>query len=156
MKKLSLLRWIFIVYMIIKMIIDIAGGVRVTGGATGYLHLSPHMYYPLVISIDIILILLGLLLFYYLMGKKNWARILLLVIGWLVIIDFFTSLLFSQKSLEVLNHIDPSTNWHALIVIDLITDVIGLIFWGYVIYILQFNTNVKRIFLQEAEEKPAE
>jgi len=93
-----------------------------------------------------------LLFFYFLLDKRYWARIVLLIIGWLAVIDFFSSMLSSTAGIELLNRIDPSTNWDAIIQIDRVTDFVGLLFWGYTIFILLFNTDVKKLFLPECKE----
>ncbi len=157
MKQLSRLRLIFIIYFLVKIIIDIAAGDHVTNGITSYLTISPKTYYTLAIGANFILLFLGLLLFYFLLERRNWARIILLIIGWLAILDFFSSLLFSAKGIELLTRIDPATNWNTIMQIDRVTDFIGLLFWGYAIYILQFNTEVKQLFLRKTEAmKPKE
>ena len=153
MKHLIRLRIIFVIYFIIKIIVDIGAGSHITSGMTSYFSLSPETYYKLAIGSNIFLFLVGLSIFYFLLEKRNWARIFLLIIGWLAVLDFFSGLLFSSKAVALLTHIDRSTNWDAIVLIDQITDFIGFIFWGYAIFILQFNTDVKKIFLPESKNK---
>jgi len=147
MKKLYRLRLYFIIYFVIKIIIDITLGSHVTNDTTSYLHITPTTFYIFSIIINLILFLFGLLFFYFLLEKRNWARIVLLVIGWLAVLDFISGLFLSAKIGELLTHIDRIADWDRLILIDRITDFVGLIYWVYAIYILQFNNEVKNIFL---------
>jgi hypothetical protein len=153
MKQLSRLHLFFIIYFIIKIIIDVTAGSHIPGEATNYLNISPKTLYTLGIGINVFLFLIGLLLFYFLLEKRNWARIVLLIIGWLAVLDFFSGLLFSSKSAELLAYIDRTTNWNAIILIDRVTDFVGFIFWGGAIFILQFYTDVKKIFLLQSKDK---
>ncbi len=149
MKQLSRLRVVFIIYFLVKISIDIAAGGSISSGLMSYL--TPATYYIFAVIGNVILFLFGLWLFYFLLDKKQWARIILLIIGWLAVIDFFSGFLTSITGLELLNRIDPSTNWNVIVQIDRITDFIGFIFWGYAIFILQFNTEVKKLFMCEIE-----
>lgn len=147
MKKLYHLRLYFIIYFLIKIIVDITLGSRLTGDTAGYLHLSPAVFYTITIIINLILFLCGLLFFHFLLEKRNWARVVLLIIGWLAVADFISSLFVSSNFRELVTHIDKLVDWDNLMFIDRITDFIGLIYWGYAIFILQFNNEVKNLFL---------
>ena len=153
MKILSRLRLFFIIYFIVKLIVDITAGSRITSERTGFLNISPEMFYTFAIIGNLVLFLVGLLLFYFLIEKRNWARIVLLIIGWLAVLDFFSSLLISSKAMRFLTHIDRYIDWDTIIYIDRITDFVGLIFWGYAIYILQFNAGMKKIFLPDDKDE---
>jgi hypothetical protein len=89
------------------------------------------------------------MLFYFLLNKKNWARIVLLIVGWLAVADVFASLMFSLNINQILKYFGSYTDWNKLLLLDRVTDILGLFFWGYAIYILQFNSDVKRIFFSE-------
>ena len=147
MKKLDLLRLYFIIYFIAKIIVDIVLGSHITNHTASYLKISQTVIYTFTILINFILFLIGLLVFYFLLKKRNWARIVLLIIGWLAVLDFISSLFLSSKIGELLTHIDRLADWDSLILIDRITDIISLIYWGFAIYILQFNNEVKDLFL---------
>ncbi len=154
MKQLKRLRIVFIIYFLAKISIDIAAGGSISSGLMSYL--TPTTYYIFAIIGNIILFLIGLWLFYFLMDKRQWARIVLLIVGWLAVVDFFSSFLTSITGVELLNRIDPSTDWNVIIQIDRVSDFIGLIFWGYAIFILQFNTEVKNLFICETEQPKQE
>jgi hypothetical protein len=149
MKKLPNLRLYFIIYFLVKMIIDIAFGSHITKDASSHLSISTAAFYFTIIIINLVLFLLGLLLFRFLLEKRNWARIVLLFVGWLAVIDVVSSLLLSSKVIEILQYFNLDLDMSRLILIDRITDFIGVIFWGYAIYILQFNSDIKRIYFSE-------
>jgi hypothetical protein len=155
MRQLSLLRLLFIIYFLARTAIDLAAGGRISSGLSTYL--APHTYYTIAIVGNVLLFLLGLLVFHFLLVRKNWARIILLVVGWLAVIDFLSSLLLTTAGVEVLRRIDPAVNWDAIIQIDRITDFVGFLFWGCTIFVLQFRADVKKLFLPQPEEsKPKE
>jgi heme/copper-type cytochrome/quinol oxidase subunit 4 len=131
------------------MIIDIAFGSQITKDASSHLSISTAAFYFTIIIINLVLFLLGLLLFRFLLEKRNWARIVLLFVGWLAVIDVVSSLLLSSKVIEILQYFNLDLDMSRLILIDRITDFIGVIFWGYAIYILQFNSDIKRIYFSE-------
>ena len=149
MEKLYRLRSFFIIYFIVKIIIDSVFSRDVTLSVGNHIDISPMTFYFIVIFINIILFLIGLLLFYFLLEKRNWARIVLLIVGWLAILDFVSSIFLSSRLGDLFVNLEGITNWDKLIVIDRVTDFIGVIFWGYAVYILQFNSDVKKIFLTE-------
>lgn len=149
MEKLGRLRLFFIIYFIVKVIIDIAAGNQIFGMTKSCFPISASLFYALAIIINLILLSIGLLLFHFLLEKRNWARIVLLVIGWLAVFDFITSLVFSSKAGEFLIHFDQSINWNTLMLIDRATDLVGFIFWGYAIFILMFTPEVKQLFQPE-------
>ena len=109
MKKLSNLRLYFIIYFIAKVIVDVAFGSHITSDATKYLNISPAVFYGFAIIINLFLFLIGLSLFYFLLEKRNWARIVLIVLGWLVVLDVVSSLVFSSNISEILTYIDRTT-----------------------------------------------
>ena len=74
---------------------------------------------------------------------------MLLVAGWLAVLDAFVSLLIttSPKGLSHwLGSALPGMDWEKLLWLDRITDLLGLLFWGYFIYVMQVDTQVKREF----------
>jgi hypothetical protein len=41
----------------------------------------------------------------------------------------------------------PGLDWQRVLLVDRVKDLLGLLFWGYLIYVLQINAEVKRDFL---------
>jgi hypothetical protein len=151
MEKLYRLRSFFVIYFIVKIIIDIVFSRDFSLSVRNHIELSPMTFYAIAIFINIILFLIGLLLFYFLLEKSNWARIILIIVGWLAILDFVSSIFLSSRLGDLFVNLGGITNWDKLIVIDRITDFISVVFWGYAVYILQFNSDVKKIFLTERD-----
>ena len=149
MEKLYRLRLVFIIYFIVKIIIDIVFARDLSFSIRNHIEISTMTFYVIVIFINLILLLIGLMLFYFLLNKKNWARIVLLIVGWLAVADVFASLMFSLNINQILKYFGSYTDWNKLLLLDRVTDILGLFFWGYAIYILQFNSDVKRIFFSE-------
>jgi len=155
--KLSQLRGFFIICFAAQIIVDLVlgwdliqnerGGVR--GYGLGRLNLSSGALLILALIIAGILLALGLWLFRQLMLRKNWARIVLLVVGWVTVADALSSFLLTSGAagfMSWLDSLEPGLHWPRVVLIDRTKDFIGLIFWGYLIYILQFKPEVKREF----------
>jgi hypothetical protein len=151
MEKLYRLRLVFIIYFIAKVIVDVAFGSNISIPVRSNIEISPMVFYVIAIFINLILFLIGLMLFYFLLNKKNWARIVLLIVGWLAVADVFVSMIFSSNINQILKYFGSYTDWNKLLLLDRVTDILGLFFWGYAIYILQFSSDVRKIFLPERD-----
>lgn len=149
MEKLYRLRSFFIIYFIVKIIIDIVFSRDISFATRNYIEISPLIISVIIIFINVALLIIGLFLFYFLLEKRNWARIVLIIIGWLAVLDFVSSIFLSSQLDDLFNYVEVITNWDKLIMIDRITDFIGAIFWVYAIYILQFDSNTRRIYCPE-------
>jgi len=67
------------------------------------------------------------------------------------VIDALTSLLLTSRTpgfSSWLSGLNLGMDWHRLMLIDRIKDLLGLLYWGYLISVLQFNAEVKRGFLE--------
>ena len=146
MEKLYRLRSFFIIYFIVKIIIDIVFSRDISFATRNYIEISPLIISVIIIFINVALLIIGLFLFYFLLEKRNLARIVLIIIGWLAVLDFVSSIFLSSQLDDLFNYVEVITNWDKLIMIDRITDFIGAIFWVYAIYILQFDSNTRRIY----------
>ncbi len=154
MTKLSQLRFFFIVYFVLKFIIDIAFVVSDVGmfhemrmfGVNHFI-LQPVFMIGLIVVIDGILFAVGLWLFFYLLRSRAWARIVLLVVAWLTVVDALSGFLLSPQAAEVLRNISTDTDWYRVMMVDRLTDILGLIYFGYLIILLQFDADVKKLFL---------
>lgn len=153
--KIHQLRGFFVIYTIARLGVEIILGWGITGdipeeGYQSWLT-SPGLLLTLTILVSGAIFALGLWLFYHLLKKKNWARILLLVIGWLTVVDAITSLLFTSQVSNLapwVARLAPGLDWKRIMLIDRTKDILGLIFWGYLIVVLQFDRQVKREFFQ--------
>jgi hypothetical protein len=154
MNKLSQLRALFVLYMLAKIIVEIVLGSAIcldsldAGGVSWLIRLvgSPVALSLLSIFSNGILLLLGLVLFHFLLEKRNWARIVLLIIGWINVIDALSGILFHTQVTRFLSHFNYGVDWDRILNLDRVTDTLGLIYWGYLIYVLQFNDKVRQEF----------
>ena len=155
--KAHQLRGFFVVYTLARLAVEIILGWGITRDMLGEWHfhginrllISPGVLLTLIIFITGIIFALGLWLFYNLLQKKNWARIVLLVVGWLAVIDAIFSLLLATRISGFpswLTHLEPGLDWQRVMLVDRIKDILGLLFWGYLIVVLQFDHRVKRDF----------
>jgi len=157
--KLSQLRWLFIVYFAVQLLVDMVLGwdfARVAPGTgrgygLGRLQLSHGVLLTLTLFGAGVLFVLGLWLFQQLLRKKNWARVVLLIVGWLTVVDALLSFLFTSRATDFttwLHNLAPGLDWQRALLVDRLKDSLGLLFWGYLIYILQVNPEMKRDFFQ--------
>ena len=102
---------------------------------------------------------LAWLVFGQLLRRRNWARVLLLVLGWLAILSAVFTLLTSTQLSEMgawLSRLVPGLDldWEKLMQYDRVQKVFELLFWGYLISVLQFDPAVRdEFFPQEPVEK---
>ena len=153
--RLKQLRTLFIIYFIVLLAVDFGLGWGLMRGdwpsfGYGLGHLSRGSMLTLILFFSGILFVVGLWLFQNLRQLKNWARVTLLVVGWLNVIDVVSSLLFAsgQGFLPWLERLVPGLDWQRVLLVDRVKDLLGLLFWGYLIYVLQLTPEVKREFLE--------
>lgn len=162
--KLYRLRGIFAVYFVLK---SIAGAVVAmlllkpfqNGDfeRSGWRGLSSGALLFFSLTVAAVILVIALLVFAQLLLRKNWARVLLLVLGWLAVISAFFGLLMSPQLS------DPSSwlgrivagldlDWKRLLAYDRIQKIFELLFWGYLIFVLQFDASVRNEFCSQAVE----
>jgi hypothetical protein len=73
-------------------------------------------------------------------------------VGWLAIADALAGVLFYSQISSMMTRVADTPEWNQLLVIDRVTDILGLIYWGYLVYVLQFNNKVKQNFLPLSTE----
>jgi hypothetical protein len=168
--KLFRLRGIFIVYFLAKSLVGTAVAwsvLRLADPGVWRAHANFHELRPgsvvLIALTGIVLVLaLAWLIFGQLLQRKNWARVLLLVIGWLTVISAVFTLLASPRIAELgswLSRLAPVTagmDWQKLLQYDRIQKVLELFFWGYLIWVLQFDQAVRDEFFppEPGEQAP--
>jgi len=164
MNKLSQLRVLFVLYMLAKTIVEIVLGSGIcldsleAGGMSWLIRFfGSHFAIPiLAIFSNGVLLLLGLVLFHFLLEKRNWARIVLLIVGWINVIDAVSGLLFHTQAARFLSYFNVGVDWEGILYLDRVTDILGAIYWGYLIYVLQFNDAVRREFFAPSPETATE
>jgi hypothetical protein len=157
--KLYRLRGIFVVYFVLKSIVGsvVAWSVLRLGrweelGRWGF---PPGATLVFSLVVASVILVIAWLVFGQLMQRRNWARVLLLVIGWLTVISALFTLLASSGLTHVgswISHWVPGLdlNWHRLMQYDRVQKVFELLFWGYLISVLQFDTPVRDEFFPPA------
>jgi branched-subunit amino acid ABC-type transport system permease component len=165
--KLYRLRGIFIAYFVLK---SLAGAVVAWSvfrtlaeerlrGMRGW---TPKSLAGVSLMGTALVLALALLVFARLLRRKNWARVLLLVLGWLAVINALFTLLTSAQLSEMgawVARLVPGLDldWEKLMQFDRIQKVFELLFWGYLISVLQFDPAVRNEFFPaEAVEKKKE
>ena len=154
MNKLAQLRLLFVLYMVAKTIVEIVLGSGICleslggGRASWLLHVlgSPIALSIMTIFSNFILLVLGLLVFHFLLQKKNRARIFLLVIGWINVIDALLGIVFRSEVTRFVSSVTFGIDWDRILLLDRVTDALGLIYWGYAIVVLQFTNSVREEF----------
>jgi len=72
---------------------------------------------------------------------------------WLTIIDAISGFLFQSYVTGILSVVDRQADWDRLLLSDHLTDLLGLIYFGYLVYLLQFEREVKQIFLHPEDDR---
>lgn len=99
------------------------------------------------------LLLIGLWVFHEVIRLKNWARLVLLVVGWLSVLSALSSFMsvFSLPALAcLLPELLPGVDASNLALSSAVTNSLSLVLWGYVILTLQFERQVRDAFHQRA------
>jgi hypothetical protein len=161
--KLHQLRGFFIIYLVARFGIEIFPGWDIVRDLLeeGRFHGINRLVFPpgvlffLIGFVMLVMVLLGLWIFHNLLQKKNWARIVLLIMGWLAVADSVFSLIFTAQSSGLfywLMDLAPDMDWSRILLVERLKDILGLIFWGYLIVVLQFDRRTKQVFLGPESE----
>jgi len=161
--KLYRLRGIFVAYYVLKSLVGVVVAFSVLrpfavehdGALRGWTPGS-LAFFSLMVTAGVLA--LALLVFAQLLRRRNWARVLLLVLGWLAVVSAFFGLLMSSQ------FSDPSSwlgrvvagldlDWEKLLAYDRVQKIFELLFWGYLISVLQFDPEVRKEFCSRAAEE---
>lgn len=158
--KLYRLRGIFVAYYILKSLVGavVASSVlrpfavehhgELRGWTPGSL-----AFFSLLVTAGVLA--LALLVFAQVLRRRNWARVLLLVLGWLAVVSAFLGLLMSSQFSDMNSWLgrwvaDLDMDWDRLLAFDRVQKVFELLFWGYLISVLQFDNAVRAEFFPPA------
>jgi hypothetical protein len=151
--KLQRLRGWFVIYFVLKSVVGAVVAAMVLnpaqlGRLSGRnISSASLLFFSLVVTALILAV--ALLIFARLLERKNWARLLLLVFGWLAVFGAILSLLASTQMADMgswVSHWLPEWDWQKLVNFDRIQKIFELLFWGYLIVVLQFDEEVKKEF----------
>jgi hypothetical protein len=157
--KLYRLRGVFVIYFALKSIVGavvaaiILKPAHFAGlGRSGWRGFSGGSLMLFSLMAAALILVIALLIFGQLLLRRNWARVLLLVIAWLAVVSAVFSLLASVQLSDMGSWISqwlPDMDWEKLMQFDRMQKVFELLFWGYLISVLQFDAEVKKEFMPQ-------
>jgi len=102
--------------------------------------------------VSLILLLLALAMLKALLDLRPWARMVMLVVGWITVASAALNLLSLPFTSALLDPVVTLTGggWAALVTICLLTKAVDLAFWSWAIYVLQMNAAVREAFVCRA------
>jgi hypothetical protein len=100
------------------------------------------------VAVSLILLLLALALLKALLDLRPWARMVMLVIGWIKVASAALNLLTLPGASALLDPVVMLTGggWPALVTVSVLTNAADLAFWSWAIYVLQMNAAVREAF----------
>lgn len=100
---------------------------------------------------SLVLLALAIPVFMALQDLRNWARWLLLIVGWITVVGAVASLLGAGAagSLAWATRATPA-DWLVVQMGNMVTKAIDLAFWSWLIYTLQGNPQVREAFSNAA------
>ena len=148
---LSRLRVLFVAYFLLRTIVGIALTWPLLGmivpvndvGRGRHLDVPLGPYVAFGLLVEIALFALGLWVFTELLHRRCWARLLLLVVGWLSAFGALSGLLTAPSIGSLsgwLTDFLPGIEWNRVMEVGVIQNILGLLFWGYLIYVLMQQT----------------
>jgi hypothetical protein len=100
------------------------------------------------IVVSLFLLLLAWVVLEALLNLRPWARVVMLVIGWVTVVSAVINLLTLPASLALLKSVAAlsSGDWAALAAVGTFTKIADLVFWWWVLHTLQANPAVRDAF----------
>lgn len=149
--KLGRLRNWFVAYFVVAAALANVVTIRVLDTMRGALGpgcgagmgLSGSM--ALAILVELGVLALFLWFFHALLRLRDWARVVLLVFGWLGVASAALSLV-SAGCLGMARRWAPGCDVGGLAPLSLVSNLLNLFVWAYVIRVLQFDAEVKAAF----------
>jgi hypothetical protein len=99
--------------------------------------------------VSLLLLLLAWAVLEALLNLQPWARMMMLVIGWITVVSAALNLLTLPASVALLESVVQimGGDWSVLVVASALTKLADLAFWSWAIYVLQVNPAVRAAFL---------
>jgi hypothetical protein len=100
------------------------------------------------LGVSLVLLIIACLVLEALIGLRPWARVVMLVVGWITVVSAAINLLALPASSALLAPLVRlrSGDWAALLAVSALTKAADLAFWSWVIYELQMNQTVRAAF----------
>ena len=150
------LRGLFVAYFLARNLVAIALAWPAFGAGSTVLAadrdvpLAPFMAFGFLV--EIVLFAVAMWIFAQLLQRKTWARLLLLIVGWIALAGaFFGALagprlasiagLHGQLALE-----GSGLDWNRVMAAGLLQNILAVAFWGYLLYVLNVNRRVRAEF----------
>lgn len=153
------LRTGFVVWFVLQAVLGTAVAVLVIEGLKQLPFLDDVMHgvtpdFTIVSGVigSLVLLALAIPVFVALLDLRNWARCLLLVVGWITAAGALLSLLGLSGSAALAGSVldlSPS-DWAAIQAGTVVTKAIDLAFWSWLLYTLQMNPAVRDAFRHAA------
>ena len=117
------------------------------GHVTGGVSAAGTVLASLVVSL--LLLLLACVVLHALLDLKPWARIVMLVVGWITVVSAALTLLTLPATWAQLEPMGvlAGADWSALEAVNVPAKVADLAFWSWAIYVLQVNAVVREAFV---------
>ncbi len=97
------------------------------------------------VLVELGVLALFLWFFHALLRLRGWARVVLLVFAWLGVAGALSSFL-SLGSLGTVQRWVPGCDLAGLVPVSIVSNLLNLLLWGYVVRVLQFDAEVKAAF----------
>jgi hypothetical protein len=101
------------------------------------------------VGVSFVLLLLAMAVLDALQRLQPWARMVMLVIGWITVVSAALDLLVLPGGVALLESVAilGGGDWEALIAVSVLTKAGDLVFWSWVIYVLQLKPGVREAFV---------
>jgi hypothetical protein len=109
------------------------------------------------IVVSFVLLLLAWAVLEALLDIQPWARMVMLVIGWITVASAAINLVTLPASAELLESVVEFTggDWTVLVAAGALTKLADLVFWSWVIYVLQMTPAVREAFAAPCAPSPS-
>ena len=100
-------------------------------------------------GVSLVLLLLAMAVLDALQRLQPWARIVMLVIGWITVVSAALGLLSFSAASALLDSLGVfgADRSDTLAAVNLLTKAADLVFWAWVIYVLQLKPGVREAFV---------
>lgn len=107
-------------------------------------------------GVSLVLLLLALPLLEALVALRPWARTVMLVIGWITAVSSALEMLTFPAGAALLESMEAlgRGDWRVLWAAGQVTNVADLVFWSWVIYVLQIKPGVREAFVCPDQREP--
>lgn len=101
------------------------------------------------IVVSVVLLLLAWTVLEALLDLQPWARMVMLVIGWIAVVSAALNLLTLPASMAFVEPVVELVggDWTVVMAASALTKLADLAFWSWVVYVLQVNPAVRKAFI---------